>query len=574
MSFATKRGLTATAGAVLAGALLLSGCTPAGNGGGDASKPAEGGTQAPADTADYNPQPRENLKEGGTLTTALVEISEQFNTFHADGTAYTLDLWRWYNPVLALFDADGTYHPNPDYLTDVKKEVKDGNTVVTYTINPKAVYNDGTPIDWKAFETTWKDSNGTNKDFASSSTDGYSQIASVTKGADDRQAVVTFNGEYAWVDGLFNVVLHPKAGADAKTYNEAYVKNPHAEWGAGPYTVDKYDPNSGIISFKRNDKWWGDKGLLDSRTFKVMESTASINAFKNGEIDSTGVGTKDRLAQVKDMKDIVVRTGGSTSNSLLMLNGDDPILGDLDVRTAIFKGLDRSTLSKIRFQGLDYTEELPGSFSLFGFQPGYEDNFADAGLDYDKDAAAKLLDSAGWKEGSDGIREKDGKKLSFQFTTLGDDPTSTSVYKAMNSMLKEIGVDAKITNRPSSDFSDVYTKKEFGMFMMGFSSSDPFGFAYFCQIWCSDSGLNLSNTGTPEIDKKIAELAKIGDPEKQIADGNKLETEIWKQTAGIMPVYNGPTMVAVKKGLANASTNNGGSGLFYVAKPQDIGWEK
>lgn len=574
MSFATKRGITTAAAAVVAGALLLSGCSTSGGGGNAADTPTDGATQGAADAADYNPQPRENLKEGGTLTTATVEISAQFNTFQADGTAYTLAFWRWYNPVLALFDADGTYHANPDYLSDVKKEVKDGKTVVTYTINPKAVYNDGTPIDWKSFEATWKANNGENKDFAVSSTDGYRDIESVTKGADDRQAVVTFKGEFAWADGLFNTVLNPAATVDANTFNTAYVENPNPQWGAGPYTVDKYDKNAGTISFKRNDKWWGDKGLLDSRTYKAMEDTASINAFKNGEIDATGAGTKDRLAQVKSMKDITIRTGGTPKTSLMMLNSDDPVLGDLDVRSAIFKGIDRSVLAKIRYQGLDFTEELPGSFSLFGFQPGYEDNYADAGLDYDKDAAAKMLDDAGWKAGSDGIREKDGKKLSFQFTTLGDDTTMGAVYKAMNSMLKEIGVDAKINNRPSSDFSDVYTQKQFGMFTMGFSSSDPYGFAYFCQIWCSDSELNLSGTGTEEMDKKIDELTKIGDPDKQIAEGNKLETEIWKATAGIMPLFNGPTIIAVKPGLANGDSNNGGAGLFFVGKPQDIGWEK
>ncbi|MFV4912749.1 ABC transporter family substrate-binding protein [Microbacterium lacticum] len=563
MSKATKR-LSAVAGAVVAAALLLSGCSNPSSGSPTGSASAGGEIKQ----ADYNPQPRENLKEGGTLTTALAEISAQFNTFHADGTAYTLQVWRWYNPVLALFDADGTYHPNPDYLTDVKKDEVDGKTVVTYTINPKAEYNDGTPIDWKSFEATWKANNGEAADYAPSSTDGYVQIESVTQGENDRQAVVTFKGAYAWVDGLFNVLLNPEV-KDANTFNTAYVEDPHAEWGAGPYTVDTYDKNNGTITFKRNDKWWGDKGLLDSRTFKALESSASINAFKNGEIDATSAGSQDRLAQVKDMNDISILRGATTSNTLMMLNSADPALGDLATRTAIMRGIDRSVIAKIKFQGLDYTEDLPGSFSQFGFQPGYKDNFSAADLGFDKDAAIKGLEDAGWVAGSDGIREKDGKKLSFQFTTLGDDPTSAAQAKAINSMLKEIGVDAAITNRPSSDFSKVYTNREFGMFLMGFSSSDPFGFAYFCQVYCSDSQLNLSGTGTAAWDAKIADLAKIGDADEQIAQGNEMEAEIFKETAGIMPLYNGPTIVAVKKGLANF-----GASLFFVGQPQNIGWEK
>ena len=42
----------------------------------------------------------------------------------------------------------------PDYLADVQADTVDGNTRVTYTINPKATYNDGLPIDWTAFEAT------------------------------------------------------------------------------------------------------------------------------------------------------------------------------------------------------------------------------------------------------------------------------------------------------------------------------------------------------------------------------------------------------------------------------------
>ena len=36
-----------------------------------------------------------------------------------------------------------------------------------------------------------------------------------------------------------------------------------------------------------------------------------------------------------------------------------------------------------------------------------------------------------------------------------------------------------------------------------------------------------------------------------------------------LPLSNGPTMVAVKSGLANY-----GAGLFYVGPVEDIGWQK
>ena len=533
------------------------------------------GNNAPVDTseklatqAQYNSQPRDNIKDGGTLTTALDEITPQFNTFQADGSAYTLRVWRWYNPVIMLFAPDGTATPNPDYLTDYKKEVREGKTVVTYTINPKATYNDGTPIDWKSFEATWKANSGKDKAYLPSSTDGYNRIASVAKGADDRQAVVTFDGTYAWVDGLFNNLLNPEALSPV-TYNKGYVNNPHPEWGAGPYTVDKYDSKNGTISFKRNDRWWGDQGKLDNRTFRALEASAEINAFKNGQLDAVSAATKDRLAQVKTMTDIDIRKSATPSQSLLTLNAGHAVLKELNVRKAVFMGIDRKVIGDINFNGLDYTEEPPGSFSLYPFQKGYVDNLAAAGYKYDPAAANTLLDQAGWAKGSDGIRLKDGKKLTLSYAVVGDDPTTIAEAKATVSMLKQVGVNVTIDQHPSNEFSKVFIGGQFELFALGFASSDPFGFAYFCQVWCSDSSLNVSQTSTKEIDKEIAQLVKIGNPNQQIDEGNKLEQKIMAETYGIMPTTNGPTIIATKKGLANY-----GAALFYVGKPQDVGWQK
>jgi peptide/nickel transport system substrate-binding protein len=517
---------------------------------------------------DINEQPRDSLVDGGTLTTSVAEITPQFNTFEVDSTLYTLYFWRWYNPTLLLFSPDGTASPDPDYLTGYDKKVEDGKTIVTYTINPKATYNDGTPIDWKSFEATWKATSGTDPAYQPSSTDGYSQIESVKQGVDSRQAIVTFKGVYAWVDGLFNVLLNPEA-ADPDTFNKGYVNEPHPEWGAGPFTLDSYDKQNGVVSFKRNPLWWGDTGKLDKRVFMALEDTASMNAFKAGQLDATSVATKDRLSQVQDMSGIDIRRSATPSQNLLTLNAAHANLSDLDVRKAVFAAIDRSVLAKIEFNGLDYTEDPPGSFSLYPFQKGYVDNLTAAGYKYDPDAAEAFLDKAGWVKGDGDYRTKDGKTLTLDYAVIGDDPTSQAEAKATVSMLKEVGIEVKIDQHPSSDFSDVFLKGQFDLFALGFSSSDPFGFAYFCQIWCSNSGLNVSHTSTKAMDKEARALPKIGDPEEQIKAGNTLEQKFFAETYGIMPTTNGPTIIAAKSTLANY-----GAGLFYVGRVEDVGYTK
>ena len=554
--------------------LVLAACSSdAGSDGTSSSSGSSASSQGSGDNSDvkaagdYNPLDRDQIKDGGELTLALAELSEQQNPFHANSTAYTWSTWNKMNPQVGLFDGDGTFHANPDYITDVKEETKDGKTVVTYTINPKAQYNDGTPIDWKTFEHTWKLNNGEDPALQVNSTDGYELIESVTKGTDDKQAVVTFKQPYPWWEGLFNFLL-PTQVADAATFNDGFVNKLHPEWGAGPFKLDRVDFNSGEVTYVRNEKWWGEPAKLDKITYRQMEDQASLNAFKAGEIDATGVGSKDRLAAAKEMGDQVeIRTALRPSNFLLTLNSKSPVLADKTVREAFMTGIDRAQLAAIRFNGLNYSEKLPGSFLLFQTQEGYEDNFGSV-VSYDQDKAKQLLDDAGWKEGANGIREKDGAPLSVRYVTLGDSPMVQATATALQKMLKDIGVDCKVEERPTSDFSKVSTERDFDLFMMGFNSGDPFGVAYFGQVYGSDSELNKSGTGTPEMDAKIADLQKIADPDEQIKRANELEKEAFKEY-GIMPYANGADMVAVKPGLANFGANS-----FAVLPVENIGWAK
>ncbi|AKK04774.1 ABC-type dipeptide transport system, periplasmic component [Corynebacterium mustelae] len=547
-------------------ALGLGACSNTGTDGSSSSEKGGAAVEIKL-SGDYNPLERDQIKDGGELTLPLDEFSEQQNRFHGNATRMSTDLWKWYNPQVTLMDGDGTWHANPDYLVETKDEVVDGKLVLTWKIHPDAVFNDGTPIDWTAFETTWKMNNGSNEEVVPNGTDGYELIESVAKGANDKEVVITFQGTYPWWQGLFGYVLHP-AVSDAKTFNEAYLNKLLPEWGAGPFTVDTYDAKNGTVTFVPNDKWWGDKPKLDKVHYRYMEDQAMINAFQAGEIDAAGVGNKDNLAKAKAMGDkIEIRGALQPANSLLTLNGQAPILSDIKVREAILTGFDRSQIAAIRFNGLDYEEKLPGSFTFYQTQEGYEDNLGQV-LSYDPEKAKKLLDEAGWTEGSDGVREKDGEKLSLRYTVVGDSPLLKGMASATQKMLKDIGVEVKVEERPSSDFSKITTEKDFDLFPMGFSSSDPFGAAYFGQTWLSDSELNKSGTGTPELDEKIRALQKLPTAEEQIAEANKLEKEAFARF-GIVPIYNGPQLVGVKKGLANFGAHS-----FATLPREDIGWAK
>jgi peptide/nickel transport system substrate-binding protein len=554
-----KRIVALAATAVLSVALVA--CGGSGNRGGSGDT-----AQSLSELAQFNPQPYENIRDGGTLTTALPEITPQFNIWQGDMTLYTRTVWNWHNPLLITFTADGDTVFNPDYLTDVKQDTVDGNTRVTYTINPMATYNDGTPIDWRSFEAVYKTNSATNPMYIVNSTDGYDRIASVGRGVNDRQAVVTFRGVNLWWQSLFNNLVHPNA-VDPQVFNQGYIDNPHPEWGAGPYQIQNYDKQNGTITFVRNQKWWGKTGRLASRTFLTMESAASINAFKNGQLDATGVATKDRLAQVQGMSGIDIRKSIDPALNYFTLNGQSPILADPAVRKAVFEGIDRQQLQTIHFQGLNLTAQLPGSMVLLPFQDGYQDNFAKV-ITFNPERARQGLEAADWAPGPDGIRVKNGKPLEFTYVNTGDDPTGKAIASATAAMLKNIGVRLNIRQVLSSDFSTIITGKRFDMFYSAVSQSDPYGIAYICQLYCSDSTLIKSGVNSPALDAQLRAINQLPTPQEQYTTSNKLETEAFK-TYGIMPTISRPAIVAVKRGLANY-----GAGRFFVATPETIGWQK
>ncbi|MFE7114813.1 ABC transporter family substrate-binding protein [Streptomyces sp. NPDC057654] len=524
-----------------------------------------GAAKAASRVTDYNPQPYDKVKDGGTYTTAGT-FDEQGNPFHVNATLTASRVWSWYNAVAITYSPTGEVRYNPDYYSDVKVSVAGGDQQVTLTINPKAVFNDGTPIDWTAIKATWKANNGSDNAYAASSTDGYGKITSVERGKDAKQAVITFKGVDASWSSLFTTFLHPKA-ATVDNFGKAYVKKAHPEWGAGPYTVGSWDTHSGNITFVRNPKWWGRKGKLDKRVYVNLESTAAVNAFKNGQVDYTPVGDAESLQQIKGLKGAEIRRGGSPFEYSLHFNTKSSVLADREVRKAVQESVDRAQIAKIQFQGLDYKEPLPGSAMLFSFQKGYQDNVSTV-LKYAPDDAKKTLDAAGWKPGSDGIRVRNGKKLEVGYTLLGDDPLSKAAAGAFTAMLKPVGVRLVVKKADSADFSKILSERRFDLFVSGNRSMDPFGARSLCDFYCSDRESNVTGAGTPALNNEIRALGQIPDLTQQTAAANKVERKALQEYA-FLPLYSGPSIYGVKKGLANV-----GATIFYNPLPETVGWEK
>jgi len=501
---------------------------------------------------DINPMPRDKVRDGGDLRYPIDLIPDQLNNNQFDaGSGYTLEVLA---PIIATpitSTADGQQVANPDYLTSVRLTSTDPQ-VVTYTINPKARWSDGTPITWRDLEAQWKALNGTNPAFLVSSTVGYDDIGSVTRGVDDRQAVVTFARKLGEWKTLFSPLYPASTNSDPNVFNTGWVNKIPVT--AGPFKVDSIDLTTKTVTFSRDPNWWGQQPKLDRIIMKQYERTALADSLANNEIDFYAIGSSiDLFRRAQAVPGVVIRQSTERLYSHVTFNGaPGSIMAELPVRQAIAKGIDRAAIAN-RLLGQITPKPVPLGNTMYPIgTPEYRDN--SAALTYDPAEANRLLDSAGWaRQPASGPRSKAGRPLSLRMLADAQNPVNDLINKSVQDQLGQLGATVVIDTEPAKNWEDALHQGNFDL--VGFAwliGTAPFvggrglyenpkagdvrqnyGHVFSQQI------LDLFNQGTVELDDaKRADL------------GNQVDRLIW-QEAHHLPLYASPGAYAVRSTLAN-----------------------
>ncbi|MFJ3957257.1 ABC transporter family substrate-binding protein [Arthrobacter sp. NPDC090010] len=568
-----KKKVTLGIATLAAATLALTAC-----GGGGAKGPESAAAEkSGADTSKLiqtDPKDVKDLDQGGTLTLPLGNIGPDFNGYSNAGNS--ADNTGLMGPINAAFtngcwntSAEGEYSLDKDFCEDFKSEVKDGKQIINIKINDKATWNDGTPIDWKTFENTWKVLGGSNKDYDIVDPGAYQYIESVTKGATDKDVVVTVKQPVYPLALFFSGIVHPKVNTP-EIFNKGFNGNMHPEWMAGPFKVEKYDSAALTVTAVPNDKWWGAKPVLNKVIFRQMEDSATIPAFKNGEIDAVSARSLGRYKQVDGTKDSEVRRGQRLFAGGLNINAKRPGLQDVAVRKAIFTAVDREAIRKVRFNGLNWEEPNSGSMMLMPFSKYYQDNWPVT--EQGADAAKKVLTDAGYKQDDKGYMAKDGKEVTFSVANFGDDPTLLATAQTLQKQLQAAGMNVTIAQHGDSEFGKVVGNREFDLAISGYTVG-PDATQAVSQYYSTKSDLN--GLGNADLDKRITSLQSESDDAKRNKAAMDVEKDYLKQYFTMGVLLNGPQIEFVHKGLANY-----GPTLFsnvtdtLVPDWTTVGWEK
>ncbi|MDQ7905129.1 ABC transporter substrate-binding protein [Phytohabitans sp. ZYX-F-186] len=223
--------------------------------------------------------------------------------------------------------------------------------------------------------------------------------------------------------------------------------------GTGPFVLESYTANQSALLNRRAGYAWPsevsrhrDEAYLDSVEFDIVsEASVRTGALQSGQLDAvTDVQPDDEASFGSGGFSLLARANPGVVNTLFP-KPTSAFAADPVIRKAIQTGLDRSQLTAVLSGSYQ-----PATSVLAKTTPGYKDE--QPALKSDPAAAGKLLDDAGWAKGGDGIRAKDGRRLSLDVVFISSVVTNQSVLAVVQQQLKDLGIELKLRPLAVADY--------------------------------------------------------------------------------------------------------------------------
>jgi len=509
------RALRPGASAALAAAALLVGC---------------GGTSAPAPVRTGSAPIR-----GGSLIVALGSDPDAWNPYTTRDAATAAILESLY-PRLVREVAGGRDSGFEPWLA-TSWEFSEDRRTLTFRMRDDARWSDGSAVTCADVEFTYRAQ--TSEGLAWPGREYKSRIAGI-ECPDPR--TVAFRFEAAYPDQILDA-------NDNAIVPRAYGDVPLEDWRAtvwedravtcGPFRVASVIPGQEAV-LERDPSWWdADRVLPDRVVFRVYpDATAAVERWLDGEVDVLRRVPASRLAEAAARSDVRVVRGPSMGWTFVVWNtlergayaedrarrgcGGDaagcdespddilrlrrdrphPILADPAVRAALDRAIDRADLIEGLLAGNARPLHTPIVSSLWA-------HVDVAGRPFDPGAAARALDAAGWTDrDGDGIRARDGRRMTLRVAVLAGNPTWTDAAERIVSELHAVGVDASVEPLPRAEFVQRVWDKDFDAAISAWRAGthiEPH--LLFHTRAAIDRGNNLGAWSTPESDALLDRAA-------------------------------------------------------------------
>jgi peptide/nickel transport system substrate-binding protein len=341
--------------------------------------------------------------------------------------------------------------------------------------------------------------------------------------------------------------------------------------GTGPYKVEKWTKRQEMVLVPNEHYSLTAKPLVKKIVLKFISNPIQLLAeVKAGSLDMvTGEGLNVSVYPV-DVKDfavhgLLVASRPSTNWEHLDFRFAFGPFKEHAVREAIINAINRQRIVDNVYQGMGRVLNAPVPSGVYYSleDPDFARNYPDIAAKYklpvypyDPERAKKLLDDAGWKVGPDGIRVKDGEKLSFVYGT-----TIVRVRQQIQALvvadLKSVGIEA-VPKAHSPVFPDppydpihdgTYKLNEFSW--IGSRDSD-FSMWRCDEIWDphTGAGFNSQVYCNPKLDAADTKFNSEVDTTLQLSAAAEAQV-ILMQDIAVVPLYQRPNVEIVPDKLAN-----------------------
>ena len=410
---------------------------------------------------------------------------------------------NFYEPLVKY--QDGEYQPC--LATDWTNS--DDGLTYTFHLREDVKFNDGTPFNAEAVKLYFD-----NMKSVIGTSSNYGQLDMLTSEITvDDEYTISFHLTRPYYNVLNDLsMVMPRGILSASAFNEdgslnsEYLMN-HTP-GTGPYMFESVNDTATEYTFVRNPNYWGEDPDVDSFTVKVIPES-KVAAMRAGEVDFIiGSDTLDadsyqELSSTEGITGVISDFDFVTE--FIALNDEVVPLNDINIRNAIQMAIDKESIAQNIYSGLrtEANSVMPADMPYCK---------ADVTTpSYDMDAAIELMDKSGWTDtDGDGIREKDGKKLSFTITY-----PSTGVYDKVvlffQDSMKKLGIE--ITTNPidlMAFMQQVFTEGNYEItaYMSYWFPYDPYTFVanmYPSTDYTDASGIYSTD---PQIAKALATMSE------------------------------------------------------------------
>jgi peptide/nickel transport system substrate-binding protein len=318
---------------------------------------------------------------------------------------------------------------------------------ITYRLRRGVKWQDGAPFTAADVLYTWRQMLNPNN--AVVSRVGYDVISRIDA-PDPYTIVVRLKRRFApFVATFFAPANHTNCILPAHLLKRYRDLN-HAAYndlpvGTGPFKIVRYVP--GVeIEFVANDSYWRGAPKLRRIDYRIVQSESTLlTLLQSHAVDLDFRADESQAPSLHGIAGTRVVLTPETRFADLGFNAGSPILADGHVRRALAYATNRPMLIQKVMHGVAIparTDQPPFSWAYDPHAVNYR---------YDLQRARGLLDAAGWRMGSDGIRVKNGKPLRLELVSFTGSPTISATEVLVQQMWRQAGVDVYIKNYNSSE---------------------------------------------------------------------------------------------------------------------------